>query len=123
MTLISSNRTVQLALALVLGAATLFAAVPVAAQPEDRFALDAPPPPKIVAGEVIVHFRPGITDESRDQSLAAVNGVFLRPLELQDDVVVKVPTGTEISAAQSLEVDPNVVSAEPNGNLWTSGLP
>jgi len=106
-----------------LGAATLFATVPSQAQPEDRFALDAPLPPKIVAGEVIVHFRPGITDEARDQSLAAVNGVFLRALELRDAVVAKVPSGSEISAAQSLEVDPNVVSAEPNGNLRTSELP
>jgi hypothetical protein len=101
----------------------LFAAVPLPAQPQNRFALDAPLPPKIVAGEVIVHFRPGITDAARDQSLAAVNGVFLRSLELQDAVVAKVPSGAEISAAQSLEVDPNVVSAEPNGNLRTSELP
>ena len=123
MTRNSSNRTAQLALRMALGAATLFATVPSQAQPEDRFALDAPLPPKIVAGEVIVHFRPGITDEARDQSLAAVNGVFLRALELRDAVVAKVPSGSEISAAQSLEVDPNVVSAEPNGNLRTSELP
>jgi hypothetical protein len=123
MALKSSSRTVQLALALI-AALTLFAATPSAAQqPDDRVALDAPLPPKIVAGEVIVHFRPGITDEARDQSLAAVNGVFLRTLELQDAVIAKVPTGTEVSAAESLQVDPNVVSAEPNGILRTSELP
>jgi len=123
MTLNPSSRTAQLALGVTLGAATFFAAVPSAAQTEERFALDAPLPAKIVAGEVIIHFRPGITDEARDQSLAAVNGIFLRALELQDAALAKVPPGTEISAAQSLEVDPNVVSAEPNGTLTTSELP
>ena len=122
MTLNPSSRTAQLALGMRL-AWRHYLRPSRPAQPEDRFALDAPLPPKIVAGEVIVHFRPGITDEARDQSLAAVNGVFLRSLELQDAVVAKVPSGTEISAAQSLEVDPNVVSAEPNGNLRTSELP
>lgn len=123
MALESTSRTPQRALAVLITAAAIFAAGSAAGQVEDRFALDPPLPPKIVAGEVIVHFRPGTTDEARDQSLAVVNGVFLRSLELQDAVVAKVPLGTEISAAQSLEVDPNVVSAEPNGNLRTSELP
>jgi hypothetical protein len=104
----SSNRTAQLALGMVLGAATLFAAVPSWAQLENRF--PTPLPPKIVAGEVIVHFRPGITDR-RAISLAAVS-VFLRSLELQDDVVARVPPGTEFQLP-IFEVDPNVVSAEP----------
>jgi hypothetical protein len=112
----------QLALAAAFAALMYSAGVPALAQQNERIALDAVPQ-TIVAGEVIVHFRPGITEEARDQSLAAVNAVFLRSLELQDAVVAKVRPGTEIDVAQSLEVDPNVVSAEPNGILRTSELP
>jgi hypothetical protein len=72
------------------------------------------PGEKIVPGEVIVRFEPGTSDQTRDQSLAAVEGVFVRAPTLEDDLVVaRVPIGSEVSAASSLEVDTNVVDARP----------
>jgi hypothetical protein len=72
------------------------------------------PGEKIVPGEVIVRFEPGTSDQTRDQSLAAVGGVFVRAPTLEDDLVVaRVPIGSEITAANSLEVDTNVVDARP----------
>lgn len=75
---------------------------------------EVPPGATIVPGEVIVRFEPGTSDQTRDQSLAAVGGVFLRAPTLEDDLVVaRVPVGSEVSAASSLEVDTNVIDARP----------
>ena len=74
----------------------------------------------IVPGEVIVKLRPGTSEQSRDLVLGVVDGVFLRSLDLADLILARVPVGTEIDAAASLEVDPNVVFAEPNGLLQAS---
>lgn len=93
----------------------------VAQQNPDPIAIDPPPPEKIVPGEVIVKLKPGISEAARDQTLAMVDGIFLRNLDLADVILVRVPPGTEISAAESLKVDPNVVYAEPNGILQASG--
>jgi hypothetical protein len=72
------------------------------------------PGARIVPGEVIVRFEPGTSDQTRDQSLAAVGGAFLRAPALEDDLIVaSVPIGAEISAASSLEVDTNVIDARP----------
>ena len=63
---------------------------------------------------MIVRFEPGTSDQTRDQSLASVEGVFVRALTLDDDLVVaRIPIGSEVSAASSLEVDTNVVDARP----------
>jgi hypothetical protein len=93
------------------------------AQPQNRFALDAPLPPKIVAGEVIVHFRPGITDAARDQSLAPSMACFSASWSCKMLWWRRCRRAPRSLRPQSLEVDPNVVSAEPNGNLRTSELP
>ncbi len=68
----------------------------------------------IVAGEVIVRFEPGTSEETRDQVLAEVDGTYLHSVALPEELVVaKVPVGSEVSSAASLEVDTNVVYAEP----------
>ena len=72
------------------------------------------PGERIVAGEVIVRFEPGTSDQTRDLSLAAAGGAFLRSPTVDHDLVVaRVPIGSEVSAAESLEVDTNVVDARP----------
>jgi len=72
------------------------------------------PGERIVQGEVIVRFEPGTSDQTRDASLAAAGAVFLRAPTVDDDLVVaRVPIGSEVSAAESLEVDTNVVDARP----------
>ena len=103
--------------AAILAMAALVSVTPTTAQQidPDPIAIDPPPPEKIVPGEVIVKLKPGTSEAARDQTLAIVSGVFLRNLELDDVILVRVPHGTELSAAESLEVDPNVVYAEPNG--------
>lgn len=105
----------RLALAAAIGAAALVSAPPSGAQGTDLTAIESPPPAAIVAGEVIVKLRPGTSEQSRDLVLAVVNAVFVRSLDLSDLILARVPVGTEIAAAASLEVDPNVVYAEPNG--------
>lgn len=77
-------------------------------------ALEAISPNAVLAGEVIVTFKAGTSDDTRDQVLALVQGSFVRALGDADTVLAKVPAGTEVSAAESLRVDPNVVAAEPN---------
>jgi hypothetical protein len=84
-----------------------------AAQEQSSIALDAIDPSTIVAGEVLVQFKPGVSAETRDQVLALVGGVLVAPRESVDTVIAKVPAGTEIAAADSLAVDPNVIAAAP----------
>jgi hypothetical protein len=77
-------------------------------------AIDAP---RIVPGEIIVSFKPGISDESRDQALAAVDGVYAGTIPLRQGgevVVARVPVGTEVASADSLTIDTNVLAAQPN---------
>jgi hypothetical protein len=72
---------------------------------------------RIVPGEVIVRFKPGISDESRDQALAAVDGVYAGTVPLPQGgevVVARVPVGTEVTSADSLAIDTNVLAAQPN---------
>ena len=82
-----------------------------------------PPPaaqtsvPHIVPGEIVVKFKPGISDESRDQVLAAVDGVYAGTVPLPQGgelVVARVPVGTEDASADSLTIDTNVIAAQPN---------
>lgn len=91
----------------------LSSVIPSAAQEQSSIALDSIDPSTIIAGEVLVRFKPGVSTETRDQVLALVGGVFVAPLESADTVLAKVPAGTEIAAAESLAVDPNVIAAEP----------
>jgi hypothetical protein len=88
-------------------------AEPAWAQSTDPIALNTVAPEAIVAGEIVVQFKPGTSIETRDQVLALVEGVFVRSLDSADVVVAKVPAGTETSAAESIAVDPNVVAAAP----------
>lgn len=90
-------------------------AFPATAQTTDSIALEALAPETLVAGEVIVQFRPGTSEATRDQVLALVGGAFVRLIGMADKVVAKVPAGTEVAAAESLAVDPNVLAAAPNG--------
>ena len=109
--------TVAIIAALALGPSPLLAQESELISPEgpDPTAIDPPTPSTVVAGEVIVRFRPGISQESRDQVLAMVDGIFLRSLGSEDVVLASVPVGTEVEAAESLGVDTNVIAAEPNG--------
>jgi hypothetical protein len=91
----------------------LSAVVPSMAQEKGSIALDSIDPSTIIAGEVVVQFKPGVSEETRDQVLALVGGVFVASRESVDIVLAKVPAGTEISAAESLAVDPNVIAAAP----------
>ena len=73
--------------------------------------------PRIVLGEVIVRFKPGISNKARDQSLAMVGGVYASTFQLPQGgkiVVARVPVGTEMESAQSLTIDTNVLAAQPN---------
>lgn len=86
------------------------------AQEGSAIALDTVNPASIIAGEIAVQFKPGVSDDTRAQVLSLVGGVAIRSLDSEmtpDLVLVKVPEGSEISAAQSLGVDPNVLLAEP----------
>jgi hypothetical protein len=87
----------------------------------DPIALDAIPPAAPSAGEVIVQFKPGTSEETRDQVLALVEGVFVGMADQEDTVVAKVPLGTELAAAESLIVDPNVLAAEPRAAVAEAG--
>jgi hypothetical protein len=100
-------------LAALFALALLSSVIPSAAQEQSSIALDSIDRSSIVAGEVLVRFKPGVSAETRDQVLALVGGVLVAPLESVDTVIAKVPAGTEISAAESLAVDPNVIAAEP----------
>jgi hypothetical protein len=95
--------------------AAMVAAAPAIAQTTDSIALEALAPETLAAGEVIVHFRPGTSEATRDQVLALVGAVFVGSIGMADTVVAKVPAGTEVAAAESLAVDPNVLAAEPSG--------
>lgn len=104
-----------------LAVAGLLGAPSASAQNSDPIAIDEEQPPaQFVAGEVIVQFRPGTSAETREQVLGLVGGAMVRPLDLSDTVLASVPVGTEIEAAESLGVDPNVVFAEPNGIVHTN---
>lgn len=73
--------------------------------------------PRIVPGEVIVRFKPGTSENSRDQALAAVDGVYAGTVPLPQGgevVVARVPVGTENASADSLTIDTNVLAAKPN---------
>ena len=73
--------------------------------------------PRIVPGEIIVRFEPGISDEARDQSLAAVGAAYAGTVQLPqggEAVIAQVPIGTEAASAESLVIDTNVLAAQPN---------
>ena len=73
--------------------------------------------PRVIPGEIIVRFKPGTSDESRDQTLAAVDGVYAGTVFLPQGgevVVARVPVGTESTSADSLTIDTNVLAAQPN---------
>ena len=95
--------------------AAALVSIPAHAQVEPAPPLEAIPPATIVPGEVIVQLRPGTSEQSRDLVLSVVDAVFVRSLDLADLILARVPVGTEIDAAESLEVDPSVIFAEPNG--------
>ena len=101
--------------------AAALVSIPAHAQVEPA-PLEATPQTTIVPGEVIVKLRPGTSEQSRDLVLSVVDGVFVRSLDLADLILARVPVGTEIDAAESLEVDPSVIFAEPNG-LTQAALP
>jgi hypothetical protein len=75
------------------------------------------PSPTIVPGQVIVKLRPGTSEAARTQVLAAAGARLIRELDLSDLILAQVPVGSEVDAAESLQVDPNVEFAEPNGRL------
>jgi hypothetical protein len=114
----SRPKIAQPALAALAGVAT-FLAPPSFAQQADPIAIEAEAPAAYAAGQVIVQFRPGTSAQARDQILAMVDGVYLRGLDMADAVLAQVPVGTEIAAAESLNVDPNVVHAETNALMRT----
>ena len=117
------KRSLQIApfaLAGMIGALVAVSAPPTHAQRNELIAPESAPSATIVPGEVIVQLRPGTSEQSRDLVLGVVDGVFVRSLDLADLVLARVPVGTEMAAAESLEVDPNVVFAEPNGRLKAS---
>jgi fervidolysin-like protein len=93
---------------------TMPPALPAYAQDRDPIALEAISPDAPIAGEVIVQFRPGTPEATRDRALALVQGSFVRSLDLADLVLAKVPAGTEVTAAESLRIDPSVLAARPN---------
>ena len=104
----------RFAFAAAIGAAVLVSAPLASAQQTDPAAVESIPATAIAPGEVIVKLRPGTSEQSRDAVLAAVDGIFVRDLDLSDLILARVPVGSEISAAESLQVDTNVVYAEPN---------
>jgi hypothetical protein len=110
-----SGSTAMVLSAAIVAATPLVSALPAAAQTTDSIALEALAPETLAAGEVIVHFRPGTSEATRDQVLALVGGVFVGSIGMADVVLAKVPAGTEVAAAESLAVDPNVLAAEPSG--------
>jgi hypothetical protein len=72
---------------------------------------------RIIPGEVIVRFQPGISDEARNQSLAAVGAVYAGTQGLPEGgevVLARVPVGTEVACAEKLAIDTNVLAAQPN---------
>ena len=103
------------ALVAVVSGATVSLPLPSGAQELERASNETSPAGRIVQGEVVVRFEPGTSDETRDQVLAEVGGVFVRlsPWQRRDVVVAKVPIGSEVSSADLLEVDTNVINAEP----------
>jgi len=123
MVLSARGRAARLVLAGMIGVAALSLPLQSGAQETDSIALDAIDPGSVVAGEVIVQFRPGTSHETRDRALALVGGVFVRSLDLGDIVLAKVPAGTESAAAESLRIDPTVLAAEPNGIAQASASP
>lgn len=105
-----------------LGAAAWMGLAPLAmqsvqAQDPDPIAIEGAAPSQFQPGEIVVQFRPGTSEETRNQILAMVDGVYAGSLDLADAVIAKVPVGTERAAADSLGVDPNVLSAAPNAFL------
>jgi hypothetical protein len=115
----ATSKKAKFALAAAGGVALALIATPVAGA-QTTLPLESTAPATIVPGELIVKLRPGTSEQSRDQTLAAVEGVFVRSLDLSDLILARVPVGSEVAAADSLEVDPNVVFAEPNGRLQAS---
>ena len=104
------------ALLAVAGGATLSPPLPSGAQELEQTSIEASLGERIVPGKVVVRFEPGTSDETRDQVLAEVGGVFVRPSspwQQRDVVVANVPIGSEVSSADLLEVDTNVINAEP----------
>ena len=70
----------RLVIAGVVGAAMLVSAPLVSAQEAEFTAIQRLPPTTFVPGEVIVRLRPGTSEQSRDQVLAMVDGIFVRSL-------------------------------------------
>jgi hypothetical protein len=103
------------ALLAVVGGATLLPPLPSAAHELEQTRIEASLGERIVPGKVVVRFEPGTSDETRDQVLADVGGVFVRssPWQQSDVVVANVPIGSEVSSAALLEVDTNVLNADP----------
>jgi hypothetical protein len=104
-------------LALLVGA-VLFASTPTAgAQVLAPPVIETSPGGRIVDGEIIVRFKPGTSEETRDQALAAVDGIYAGTVPLpqgSEIVVARVPVGTEAASAESLTIDTNVLAAQPN---------
>jgi hypothetical protein len=103
------------ALVAVTGGAALLPSLPSEAQELEQTSVEASLGASIAPGRVVVRFEPGTSDETRDQVLAEVGGVFVRlsPWQRRDVVVAKVPIGSEVSSADLLEVDTNVINPEP----------
>lgn len=76
-----------------------------------------------VPGEIIVRFKASAGLSTQAATLAAVGATLVRPLELPNTVLIKVPSGTEASAALSLASDPNILYAEPNRILHADAVP
>jgi subtilisin family serine protease len=75
------------------------------------------PDENIVAGQVIVRFKPGTSSLAISGLAARFSGTLETPGLIPDTVVILVPAGSEVSAAASLAADPNVLFAEPN-RIW-----
>jgi subtilisin family serine protease len=75
------------------------------------------------AAELIVKFKPGVTEAERARALAEAGGVIKRKLRKHPARVAEVERGTVAHALKRLHGDPRVEYAEPNHRVHTAALP
>lgn len=79
--------------------------------------------PAFVPGELLVKFKPGLTTQDDDLSLANVGGQVIDRLEELEVVTVSVARGSEQSSAAKLQSMANVEFAEPNYLAYAQYIP
>ncbi len=79
--------------------------------------------PAFVPGELLVKFRPGLSTQENELSLADVGGQVVDSLEEISVLKVSVPPGQEQQSAARLQTQANVEFAEPNYLAYAQYVP